>query len=170
MLSLNVATLKDIVQLRDIAVSAFAEDKTYRADVIDGGAPPGLDTIEKHEGWLNTKTYLKCTKNGDLVGSCILQIDGKNGVVFGLNVGQQHMNSGIGSWIIHEIQRMFPQISIWTLDTPDYATRNHHFYKKNGFTLMQLTPKDSSLGFGFHQYTKIAQPVNSEDAKSGAAD
>ena len=157
MLSLNVATQIDIVQLRDLAVSAFAEDETYRPDGIDDGDPPGLDTIEKHEGWLNSKTYLKCTKNGDLVGSCILQIDGENGVLFGLHVGQQHMNTGIGSWIINKIQRMFPQVSTWTLETPDYATRNHHFYKKNGFTLMQITPKDPSIGFGFHKYTKRTQ-------------
>ena len=79
------------------------------------------------------------------------------------------MNSGIGSWIINEIQRMFPQISIWSLETPDYATRNHHFYKKNGFTLIQITPKDASLGFGFHKYIKSAQPLNSAYAKGRAA-
>ena len=157
MLSLNFATQIDLVQLRDIAMSAFAEDEIYRPDGIYEGDPPGLDTIEKHEEWLNSKTYLKCSKNGDIVGSCILQIDGENGEIFGLHVGQQHMNSGIGSWIINEIQRMFPQISTWTLTTPDYATRNHHFYIKNGFTLNQITPKDPSLGFGFYKYTKRAQ-------------
>jgi len=152
--SLMNATLPDLVHLRDIAVNAFAEDEIYRPDSINHGDPPGIDSIEKHEEWLHSKIYLKCIKNGNIVGSCILLIDGENGTLFGLHIGQQHMNKGIGSWIIHEIERVFPQVSTWTLETPDYATRNHHFYKKNGFTLQLITPKDPSLGFGFHKYTK----------------
>ncbi|MEJ1376227.1 MAG: GNAT family N-acetyltransferase [Candidatus Sedimenticola sp. (ex Thyasira tokunagai)] len=165
MLSLNVATQVDIVQLREIFLSAFAEDETYRPNCIDDGSPPGLDTIEKHEEWLNLKTYLKCSMNGELVGSCILQMDGENGVIIGLFVRQQYMNSGIGSWIIDKIQRMFHHISIWTLETPDYAIRNHYFYKKNGFILMQITQEEPSLGFGFHKYMKETNNVIEADAK-----
>ena len=161
MFSLTLATQIDIAHLRDLSVNAFAEDRTHRPQSINGGDPPGIETIEKHEEWLYSKTYLKCTMNGNIVGSCILQIEGEKGLLFGLHVNKQHMNKGIGSWIISEMQQMFPQVSTWSLETPDYASRNHHFYQKNGFKLTQITPKDVSLGFGFHRYTKIKMPNKS---------
>ena len=156
-----MATKNDLTDLRDLSVNAFDEDKSYRPPSINGGDPPGIETIEKHEEWLYSNTYLKCTVNGNIVGSCILHIEGQKGLLFGLNVNKQHMNKGIGSWIISEIQKKFPQVSTWSLETPDYATRNHHFYKKNGFKLEQIKPIDPSLGFGFHKYTKIKMPNKS---------
>ncbi|MBT8374098.1 MAG: GNAT family N-acetyltransferase, partial [Deltaproteobacteria bacterium] len=109
---------------------------------------------EKHEQWLNSKTYLKCTKDGSLVGSCILDIHDDKGVIVGLHVGPHYMNTGIGSWVLNEIQRLFPKVSIWTLETPDYATRNHHFYEKNQFILKKITSPEPSLGFGFYKYER----------------
>lgn len=156
MLSLTFASQADIVQLRDLALNAFAEDKRYRPDGVTHGTPPGMGTLQKHEEWLHSHTYLKCTRHGDLVGSCILKIDGDRGEIFGLHVAWQHMNTGIGTWILHEIRRMFPLVSVWRLQTPDYATRNHHFYQKNGFTLTAITPKEPSLGFGFHHYQRVS--------------
>lgn len=157
MLSLTVANQSDIIQLRDLAVNAFDEDKKYRPSNIDGGEPPGIETTEKHEEWLNSKTYLKCTMNGNLVGSCILDIQEDKGVIGGLHVGSHYMNTGIGSWIINEIERMFPNVSTWSLETPDYATRNHHFYEKNQFILKNITSPEPSLGFGFYNYERKVQ-------------
>jgi N-acetylglutamate synthase-like GNAT family acetyltransferase len=156
MLSLHIATHMDIVELRDLAVDAFAEDAIYRPDGIEDSDPPGLADIYEHEKWLQSKTYLVCTMNHNIVGSCILDMKNETATIFGLHVRQQQMNRGVGSWILDEIQRMFPQVSIWALETPDYATRNHYFYQKNGFALVEVTPKDPSIGFGFHKYAKSA--------------
>jgi len=157
MLSLTAANPSDIIPLRDLAVNAFAEDKKYRPSGIDDGEPPGIETTRKHEEWLNSKTYLKCTKNDILVGSCILDIHDNKGVIDGLHVEPLYMNTGIGSWILNEIQRLFPKVYIWTLQTPDYSTRNHHFYKKNQFILKNKTSPEPSLGFGFYKYEKRVQ-------------
>jgi GNAT superfamily N-acetyltransferase len=141
-------------------VNAFAEDKIYRPSGIDDGGPPGIKTTEKHEQWLNSETYLKCTKDDILVGSCILDINEDMGVIGGLHVEPHFMNSGIGSWIINEILRMYPKVSPWSLETPDYATRNHHFYEKNQFVLKEITPPEPSLGFGFYKYERRVQLMN----------
>ena len=161
MLLLNIADKKDLVQLGDLAVNAFSDDELYRPDGISCGHPPRLDDLKKHEEWLDTKTYLKCTKGRQIVGSCILFIEGLEGTLFGLNVGRQYMNMGIGSWIINKLQHMYPQVKIWTLETPDYATRNHHFYEKNGFKLIEITEKEQKIGFGFHKYIKLQTEVAS---------
>jgi hypothetical protein len=152
-----MANLSDIVSLRDLAVNAYAEDKKYRPSGIDDGEPPGIKTTQKHKEWLNSKIYLKCTKDDILVGSCILDIREDKGVVDGLHVEPLYMNTGIGSWILNEIQRMFPKAHIWTLQTPDYSTRNHHFYKKNQFILKNKTSPEPALGFGFFKYEKKIQ-------------
>lgn len=154
MLSLTIASQNDIVKLRDLAIDAFSEDKIHRPESILHGDPPGLSNLEKHQGWLESSTYLKCTMNEKIVGSCILEFESDVGTLFGLHVGSQSMNKGIGSWVIAEIVRMYPLISLWSVQTPDYATRNHYFYRKNGFYLFEKTPIDPSVGLGFFKFIK----------------
>lgn len=43
-------------------------------------------------------------------------------------------NQGLGQQVWQQIEGAFPQAEEWLLETPDYSTRNHHFYtKKCGF-------------------------------------
>jgi GNAT superfamily N-acetyltransferase len=168
MLTLSKANRSDIVPLRDLAVNAFDEDKIYRPNNIEDGEPPGIGSVEKHEQWLNSKIYLKCTQNDMLVGSCILDIIEDRGVIGGLHVAPDVMNSGIGSWIINKILGMYPNVSTWTLETPDYAIRNHHFYEKNQFVLKEITPLEPSLGFGFYKYERtVPQSIKSVTLPGG---
>ncbi|MFM2483829.1 GNAT family N-acetyltransferase [Celerinatantimonas yamalensis] len=157
MLLLELVNPLDVAELRDLAVNAFMEDRRYRPDDVKDGNPPRLDDIQKHQEWLLLYTYLKCTMNGRLVGSCILKLTDQQGEIIGIHVQQHQMNTGVGSWMINELAQLFPQVSTWTLETPDYATRNHHFYEKNGFTCIQVIPKVLSLGFGFYKYSKSVE-------------
>ncbi len=162
MLTLSKTTESDLPQLRDLSISSFADDEKYKPVGAISGGPPGHDSLQKHGIWLSSMNYYKCTKAGELVGSCILDIHGNLGVVHGIHVKQEFMGKGIGSWILSEVQRVYPRLCVWELETPDYAIRNHRFYEKNGFSLVEITPKESAIGFGFYKYRK-GQQVNRLD-------
>lgn len=156
---MSKAIESDLPQLRDLAVLAFTDDEHYKPVGAFPGGPPGHDSIQKHREWLNSMDYYKCIQDGELVGSCILNIHEDCGTIHGIHVKKGYMGGGIGSWILSESQRMNPQVCIWILETPDYAERNHRFYEKNGFTLSEVTPKNPALGFGFYKYRKSVQHV-----------
>jgi len=40
---------------------------------------------------------------------------------------------GIGTQAIQFIEKTFPYVKRWSLDTPEWAVRNHHFYEKLGY-------------------------------------
>jgi GNAT superfamily N-acetyltransferase len=157
MIALSKATESDLSQLRELAVLAFADDEQYKPVGALPGGPPSHDSIQKHREWLNSMDYHKCTQDGEIIGSCILDIHLDRGTIHGIHVKPESMGKGIGSWILSEAQRIYPQVCSWILETPDYAKRNHLFYEKNGFTLSGVTPIDTALGFGFYIYKKVAQ-------------
>jgi ribosomal protein S18 acetylase RimI-like enzyme len=45
-------------------------------------------------------------------------------------------NKGIGKEAIRFIESEFPNATIWTLQTPADKERNHYFYKKMGYTIV----------------------------------
>ena len=49
-----------------------------------------------------------------------------------LAIDPAHHNKGIGTQAMGFIERTFPA-TVWTLETPTFATRNQHFYERLGF-------------------------------------
>ncbi|ASA21499.1 GNAT family acetyltransferase [Paenibacillus donghaensis] len=55
------------------------------------------------------------------------------------NVGRIYLdpgvhNQGYGTRAMRAIEQQFPDSRHWWLDTPAWSVRNHHFYKKCGYT------------------------------------
>ncbi|MFD2875681.1 GNAT family N-acetyltransferase [Paenibacillus rhizoplanae] len=44
-----------------------------------------------------------------------------------------YQNQGFGHEALHFLFVQYPAAKRWTLDTPSWAVRNHHFYEKHGF-------------------------------------
>jgi N-acetylglutamate synthase-like GNAT family acetyltransferase len=75
---------------------------------------------------------LNIEENGSIIGLCTVEVNGNEATIHGINVDSAWMGKGVGSYMLYEIQLKYPNVTKWTLTTPDYATRNHHFYEKNG--------------------------------------
>jgi len=41
---------------------------------------------------------------------------------------------------------------VWTLDTPDYATRNHHFYEKFGYVRVGSEPVEDFMLLAYEKH------------------
>ena len=140
-----------------MAKSAFIDDERFKPQEARVGGPPGHDNIEKHRKWLDSLIYFKCEDNGSILGTCTVEVNGNEAKINGIQVVTESMGQGIGSHMLREIQSKMPNVTKWTLRTPDYATRNHHFYEKNGFILKKKGAVEPDLGFGFYKYEKDAQ-------------
>ena len=150
--SISRAISSDAPVLRNIAVSAFVNDEQYKPYKAKSGGPPGHDSIQKHKEWIRIYDYFKCEKGGKIVAGCIVKRKGRYGEIFGLFVDADYMGQGIGSDLIQYILSTHTDIELWSLETPDYSIRNHLFYERNGFILVEKTDVEPALGFGFHKY------------------
>ena len=155
--TLRHATEEDLNQLVHVARLAFQDDEKYKPQNAIVGGPPGHDKIDQHRKWLSECEYFVWEENGTIVGSCIVAVNGDRAFLKGIHVLPDQMGQGIGSSIISAIEYALDEIVSWTLETPDYATRNHQFYEKNGYRIIDKTPINCDLGFGFHVYHKGSQ-------------
>jgi len=49
----------------------------------------------------------------------------------------------------------FPGAERWTVGTPSWAVRNHHFYEKVGFAKVRETDVDPDLGWSGFEYEMV---------------
>jgi GNAT superfamily N-acetyltransferase len=122
----------DAAKLVDLQIRAFHDDARLYPGVALGG-PPGYDSID----WTLTDIAESLCHNivcdGEIVGGI---------VIFDRGEGHYHLdkiyldpayhNRGIGTLAMRFMEKTYPAKK-WTLDTPKYAVRNHHFYEKFGY-------------------------------------
>jgi N-acetylglutamate synthase-like GNAT family acetyltransferase len=136
-LSFREITEADISDLTKVMTRAFDDDARKHLGQERGG-PKGYDNGEFFRKWLfgceETEGYMALCEQR-IVGGVIVWIfpNGHNilGTIF---VDPAFQDQGIGTNIWHYIQSQYPATKSWRLATPDWATKNHHFYQaKCGF-------------------------------------
>ena len=155
MLTVSRALFSDLPMLRDVAVAAFLDDERYKPATAVSGGPPGHDSLRRHELWLRSHEYFKCVREGTIIAGCIVIRHENQAEIFGIFVRPDCMGQGIGSHLIAMVQTSCRGVTAWTLQTPDYAVKNHAFYVRNGFFFAAKTEVDPDLGFGFFKFKKF---------------
>jgi hypothetical protein len=72
--------------------------------------------------------------NDEIVGGVMVNVRGKHGVVERIFVDPDYMKKGIGSNTMNQAMGNYPEVTLWTLGTPEWNTRTQPFYEKLGFT------------------------------------
>lgn len=130
-------TEEDIPKLTEVMTRAFDDDAQKHLGQEEGG-PPGYDNGDFFREWLfgheETEGY-KVVADGNAIGGMIVWIyeHGKNslGTMF---VDPAYQDQGVGTQMWAFIEETYPKARRWQLDTPNWATKNHHFYEhKCGF-------------------------------------
>jgi GNAT superfamily N-acetyltransferase len=132
----------DIQELTKVMTRAF-DDDAQRYLGLERGGPEGYDTGEFFRKWLfgykESEGY-KIILDNQIVGGFIVWIyeHGKNelGTIF---VDPLHQDSGIGTRAWQYIEATYPYTREWTLGTPIWSLKNHHFYEKCGFYRLETT-------------------------------
>lgn len=156
-LQLDPATTEDIPELTRVMTRAFDDDSQKHLGKPTGG-PSGYDDGDFFRKWMpyqESVTY-KIVAEGKTVGGIIVWIytHGRNvlGTIF---VDPDRQDQGIGTRAWSLIEELYPATKSWTLGTPSWATKNHHFYEKNGFKKIREEPAEDIPGGVSFIYSKI---------------
>ena len=130
-------TETDVPELTAVMTRAFDDDAQKHLGQEKGG-PPGYDDGEFFRKWLfgyQESVGYKIIAEDKVIGGVIVWIlehgDNILGTVF---VDPASQDQGVGTRIWQFIETTYPESRSWTLETPVWATKNHHFYEeKCGF-------------------------------------
>jgi GNAT superfamily N-acetyltransferase len=135
------ATPADAEALVRAQIHAFHHD-AYIYPGVEIGGPPGYDSVESALNKMQEDDYYKIVCDGQIVGGI---------VVFDFGQGHFHLdliyldpdyhNLGIGTRAMQFIEQAYSATK-WSLDTPTYAVRNHHFYEKFGYVKVREEERD----------------------------
>jgi GNAT superfamily N-acetyltransferase len=136
-------TKADLPRLTEVMKRAFDDDAQKHLGQESGG-PPGYDDGEFFRTWLfpyEESVGYKILFRKSIIGGIIVWIlpDGHNilGTIF-VDPVSQDMGVGQESWRF--IEASYPETKSWRLGTPEWATKNHHFYVKCGFEAVEEDP------------------------------
>ncbi|MCI8717619.1 MAG: GNAT family N-acetyltransferase [Lachnospiraceae bacterium] len=124
----------DIKELVRISKEAFDSDVLVGA--TEAGGPPEYDNVDWHIKMMKEGHLFTAFQNDKIVGGIIIFLDENNswfmyiGRIF---VDPSEFRKGYGIAIMEEIEKIYPDVSTWMLDTPMWNVRTNSFYKKLGY-------------------------------------
>ncbi|GAA0069920.1 GNAT family N-acetyltransferase [Clostridium sardiniense] len=150
---------EDLEKIRDMMIKIF-KDETFKW-FKDGNKPfiPGYNSIDmqRYHTWDNK--YYKIIYNENLIGVTLISYTGKEHArIDRLYIIPEYQGIGIGKDVINLIEDMFPNVKIWTLDTIKESVRNHKFYEKMGYKLIEEDDEE-------RYYNKILNKKISDSSK-----
>ncbi|MEK4008893.1 GNAT family N-acetyltransferase [Paenibacillus sp. FSL H3-0333] len=134
MLTFELARPQDAAMLANVQKRTFDDDARRYQDKEEDG-PPGYDSVPWQAEQMQQGHYYKLLKDGGIVGGMIIfpsptEEECHLGRIF---IDPLYQNQGFGHEALHFLLAKYPRATRWTLDTPSWAVRNHHFYEKHGF-------------------------------------
>lgn len=151
-------TINDLEEMTKVMRKAFDDDAKKHLNEEAGG-PPGYNNGDFYKKWLFNDKYSQgiiAELNGKIVAAAIVYINkNKRNVLGNICVDPDYQDRNIGTVLWNKIESMDKSAYSWTLDTPAYALKNHHFYsKKCGFTKTKEHPDDCPGRVSF-VFTKV---------------
>lgn len=127
------AGTSDALVLTGISRLAFNSD-TEVGSACPGG-PPGYQSVPFHVRMARMNHLFKLVdENGVILGGAILFCQGGTLNVGRIFIDPQHFRKGYGIFMMRKIERMFPEVKVFTLDTPVWNTRTNAFYTGLGYS------------------------------------
>ena len=115
--------------------------RSFDSDVLIGGppsgGPPGYSSVPFHTKMARQGHLYKLTEEGLIVGGALLFL--KNDVLYigRIFIAPEHFRKGYGIIMMQEIEKLFPEVKEFTLDTPIWNNRTNSFYSKLGYREMK---------------------------------
>ena len=159
-----LAQPEDAAQLTVVQGRSFLDDRKWmpedlmRAilameDPLDG--PPGCTSVTWNRRVIENRKaiYYKVLLGERIVGGLfVFDRGGREWELGRIYVDPDYQDRGIGQKVVREMYRLHPEVVRWTLGTPEWATRNHHFYEKMGFRLTEITEVEEGTGWRSRTY------------------
>ena len=127
------AGTSDALVLNSISKQAF--DSDAEAGAASTGGPPGYQSVSFHVKMARMNHLFKLAdENGVIIGGAVLFRHGDTLNVGRIFIDPQHFRKGYGILMMREIEALYPDVKVFTLDTPAWNSRTNAFYTKLGYT------------------------------------
>ena len=127
------AGTSDALVLNSISKQAF--DSDAEAGAASTGGPPGYQSVSFHVKMARMNHLFKLAdENGVIIGGAVLFRQGDTLNVGRIFIDPQHFRKGYGILMMREIEALYPDVKVFTLDTPAWNSRTNAFYTKLGYT------------------------------------
>lgn len=125
------ASTADAVSLMCISKKAFDSDVEVGAK--GAGGPPRYATLSFHTKMARMNCLYKLVDDYKIVGGAILFLKDDELNVCRIFVAPEYFRKGYGIFMMQQIEAMFPEVKVFTLDTPIWNVRTNAFYQKLGY-------------------------------------
>jgi len=127
------AGTSDALVLNSISKQAFDSDAEVGS--ASPGGPPGYQSVSFHIRMARMNHLFKLVdENGVILGGAILFRQGDTLNIGRVFINPQHFRKGYGIFMMREIEAMFPDVKIFSLDTPIWNIRTNTFYTRLGYS------------------------------------
>lgn len=128
---------KDAQDIRDIMCDIFEDELKKWFHGKEGALYiPGYNSIEMQSYHMWDSKYFGIIYMDKMIGVVLISTtDREHGRVDRFYILPEYQGKGIGNETLRLVESLFPQVTLWTLDTTKFSLRNHHFYEKNGYKL-----------------------------------
>ena len=116
------------------AISRLAFDSDTEVGAPSAGGPPGYMSLKYHMKMAKSGHLFKLTQNGLIIGGAVLFRNGDTLNIGRIFIDPQHFRKGYGTCMMREIEALFPDARLFTLDTPAWNTRTNAFYTGLGYS------------------------------------
>ena len=116
------------------AISRLAFDSDTEVGAPSAGGPHGYMSLKYHMKMAKSGHLFKLTQNGLIIGGAVLFRNGDMLNIGRIFIDPQHFRKGYGTCMMREIEALFPDARLFTLDTPAWNTRTNAFYTGLGYS------------------------------------
>ena len=131
------------------AISRLAFDSDTEVGAPSAGGPPGYMSLKYHIKMAKSGHLFKLTQNGLILGGAVLFRNGDTLNIGRIFIDPQHFRKGYGTCMMREIEKLFPDARVFTLDTPVWNIRTNAFYIRLGYSEVK---RDTDMVY----YSKVA--------------
>ncbi len=121
----------DAVSLMCISKKAFDSDVEVGASSV--GGPPGYNSLSFHTKMGRMNCLYKLAVDYKIVGGAILFLKDNELNIGRIFVDPEYFRKGYGIFMMQQIEASFPEVKVFTLDTPVWNVRTNAFYQKLGY-------------------------------------
>ena len=121
----------DAVSLICISKKAFDSDVEVGASSV--GGPPGYATLSFHTKMARMNCLYKLVDDYKIVGGALLFLKDNELNIGRIFIDPEYFRKGYGIFMMQQIDSMFPEVKVFTLDTPIWNVRTNAFYQKLGY-------------------------------------
>ena len=117
------------------SISKQAFDSDAEVGFVSPGGPPGYRSVPFHAKMARMNRLFKLVDgNGVIIGGAILFRQGETLNVGRIFIDPKHFRKGYGSFMMRQIEAEFPDVKVFTLDTPVRNIRTNAFYTGLGYS------------------------------------